>query len=202
MTSIEYLKELIEFVGENWKQVLDGYFKDDNIDYDDRVIEIIHNFLEAYKEEKIADKASILQKVEKTIANDLLYKNIQECVDDILEPYYASAPFRALEAKDQEVALRAIEEIFGRAILRLDPKITQDYEKYGFCNRAVFMDFLNALDALCTFVVGKNFCYDAIYNFIYLKTRLPQGVCRRVTDLVEDNLTQLKINYIIEKLNG
>lgn len=200
-SSIECLKELIEFLGEDWKQVLDDFFKESEIKAEGRGANEIIDFLDICKEEVIADKTSSLQKVEKLIDNDLLYKNVREYVDEILRPYYASAPLRTLEVKDTGAAVKAIEEIFARAILRFDPNIPQRFEEFGFENENAFIDFLNVFDAICTFVIGKNLCYEAMADFIFTKTRLPQKICTRVAQLLDENLSQLKINFIVERLN-
>lgn len=200
-TSIECLKELIEQLGDDWKHVLDDFFKEGGSDIDASAVNGIVDFLDACKEEIIADKTSSLQKVEKMIDNDLLYKSIKGYVDEMLRPYYASAPLRTLEIKDSEAALHAIEVIFNRAILRFDPSITRKYEDFGFENQEAFIDFLNVFDAICTFVVGKNLCYEAMEEFCYGRTRLPKKLCKRIAELLDENLDRLKINFIVEKLN-
>lgn len=200
-TSIECLKEFIEQMGDDWKHVLDDFFKEGGSGVDASVMNGIVEFLDACKEEVIADKTSSLQKVEKMIDNDLLYKNIKGYVDEMLCPYYASAPLRTLEIKDSEKALKAIEVIFNRAILRFDPSIPQKYEEFGFDNQDAFIDFLNVFDALCSFIVGKNLCYEAMEEFCYARTRLPKKLCKRIAELLDENLDRLKINFIVEKLN-
>lgn len=200
-TSIECLKELIEQLGDDWKHVLDDFFKVEENELDDATSNDIIDFLNVCKEEIIEDKTSSLQKVEKLIDNDLLYKNIQSYVDDMLRPYYASAPLRTLEVKNQELAIATVEEIFNRAILRFDPNIPKKYEEFGFENDNAFVEFLNILDSICTFVVGKNFCIEAIEDFCYAQTRLPKKLCKKIAELLDANLTQLKLNFIVEKLN-
>jgi len=201
-TSIEHLKDLIEFLGDNWKQELDNFFKEDEISTDGEAANKIMDFLEACKEEIIEEKTSSLQKVEKLIDNDLLYKNMYEYIEEMLRPYYVSAPLRTLEVKEPGAAVRAIEVIFERAVLRFDPNIPQRYEELGFANEDIFIDFLNTFNAVCTFVVSKNFCFDAIEDFIFTRTRLPKKVCIRVAEMLDENFNQLKINYIVERLNS
>lgn len=200
-TSIECLKELIELLGEEWKQVLADYFNGEEIVVSQDAEDGIVDFLDICMEEIIADKTASLKKVEALIDNDLLYKNIREYVDEMLRPYYASAPLRALDVKDSGAAIEAIEKIFERAILRFDPSLPQRYEELGFANPDAFIDFLVAFDAVCTFIIGKNLCYEAMEDFIFTKTRLPQKVCKRVAELLDVNFSQLKINFIVEKLN-
>lgn len=199
-TSIECLKELIELLGDDWKQVLDEFFKADEIDTETVGVSEIFDFLDVCMEEIIADKTAPLQKVEKLIDNDLLYKNIRGYVDEMLQPYYASAPLRTLEVKEQEAALHAVEVIFARAILRFDPALPEKYSELGFENQKAFVDFLNVFDAVCTFAVSKNLCLEAMEDFCYTKTRLSRKLCKRVAELLDENLNQLKLNFIVETL--
>ncbi len=200
-TSIECLKELITLLGEDWKQALNNFLQEDEKIQDVRMAEEIVEFLNVCKEEIIAEKTASLQKVEKLVNNDLLYKNIREYIDDVLEPYYVSAPLRTMEVREPGKALTVIEEIFKRSILRFDPDMPKRFEKFGFESEEAFIDFLNVFDAVCTFVVGKNLCRESIEEFIYVRTRLPKPVCLKLTELLDENFSQLKINYIIEKLN-
>lgn len=200
-TSIGCLKELIGKIGDDWKQTLDAFFKDDEDNIDSELASDIIDFLDACKEEIISGQTSNLQKVEKLVDNDLLYKNIRSDVDEMLRPYYAAAPLRAWEAKDPEMAESIIEKIIEFGILRFDPNITKKYEEYGFDNQGAFIDFLNVYDAICTFVIGKNLCCEAMEEFIYFKTRMPERLCKKTAKLLDENYRQLQINYIIEKLN-
>lgn len=200
-TSVDYLNKLIEVCGESWKQKLDFYLKDENADLDDNSKNYIEDFLVGCKEEIIESKSSNLQKVEKIINNDLLYKNMRDYLDELLYPFYSFAPLRALDIKDSDKTQKMLKRVFEQTILRFNPDIIQNYEKYGFDNEKIFSDFINVLDSLCAFAVGKNLYYDAIEAFVYSQTRLSRNLCEKITDLIDENFNALKMNYIIEKLN-
>lgn len=199
-TSNDYLKILIEVLGEEWKQKLNDYLKDEDIELDNKSRNCIEDFLMVCMEEIKDNESSNLQKVEKKINNDLLYKNIRGYLDSLLLPFYAFAPLRTLEVKDYNRAAEVIGQIFQQTILRFNPNIFQDFDKYGFDNGDVFADFLNAQASICSFAVRKNMCYGAIEDFIYSQTRLSRKLCKYMTSLIDNNFDALKINYIIEKI--
>ena len=199
-TSNQYLQELIENEGENWKQTLDAFFRGEE-DLDSDIEECILNFLNACKEEIIDNKKDSLKKIEKVIDNDLLYKSVRGYVEDMLYPYHASAPLRTCEVKDSEAAVKHIEEIFNHAILRFNPNISQKYSEFGFENEESFIDFLNVFDSMCTFVISRNLHCESIEQFIERKTKLPKKLCTKITELINMNFNQLQLNFIIERLN-
>ncbi len=200
-TSQSYLKKMMEQLGENWKEILDSFFKEDDEQIDDDMENCILSFLDACKEEIIADKPASLQKVEKMIDNDLLYKNIQVYLDKMLQPFYVSAPLRTHAVKDEAAAIRNIEAIFQNAILRFYPNISKQYAKYGFENQDAFINFLNVFDSMCAFTISKSFCREAIEDFIYAQTRLPKKMCKKVAELIDANFLSLQMNYIIERIS-
>lgn len=199
--SINYLNRLQEIVGETWKQELDSYLKEEEDELSDESRDCIVGFLMTYKEEVVENRTTNLQEVEKKINNDLLFKNLKDYLDDLLEPYYAFAPLRIFYVKAPEKTPELIEELFGQTILRYNFDVLQEYEKYGFENIKAFGDFLNALDGICAYVVKRNMYRGAIEDFIYNQTRLPKVLCGKITDLIEANFDSMKLSYIIEKLN-
>lgn len=199
--SIKYLNKLQEIAGEAWKQELDSYLKEEEDELRDESKDCIINFIMTYKEEVVENKTSNLQEAEKKINNDLLFKNLKDYLEDLLEPYYAFAPLRASYVKTPDEASGLVEEVFRQTILRYNFDILQEYEKYGFDNMKAFGDFVNVLDGMCTYIVEKNMHSGSIEKFIYIQTRLPGPLCRKVTDLIDTNFDSMKLNYIIEKLN-
>lgn len=199
--SVKYLDRLQEIVGEAWKQELDSYLKEEEDELSDESKDCIIDFIVTYKEEVVENKTSNLQEVEKKINNDLLFKNLKDYLEDLLEPYYAFAPLRASYVKVPDATPGLVEEIFRQTILRYHFDILQEYGKYGFDNMKAFGDFLNVLDGMCTYIVKKNMYSGEIENFIYNQTRLPRALCRKITDLIDTNFDSMKLNYIIEKLN-
>lgn len=200
--SIKYLERLEEIYGEEWKQRLDNYLKDEETGMDEDGKECIAGFLMTYKEE-IMDNATVnLQKVEKKINNDLLFKNLRSFIDDMLEPFYVSAPVRAFCIRKSDDMLGLLEEMFSRTILRIHADILQEYIKFGFENEDAFIGFLNALDTLCTYAIKKNLYRDAIEDLIYSQTRLPREICKKLAELIDSNFDVLRMKYIIEKLDS
>ncbi len=199
--SIKYLNKLQEMAGETWKQELDSYLKEEEEELSDESRDCIVGFLMTYKEEVVENKTTNLQEVEKKINNDLLFKNLKDYLDNLLEPYYVFAPLRTFYVKAPKETPDLIEELFGQTILRYNFDILQEYEKYGFENMKAFGDFLNTLDGICAYVVKRNMYRGAIEDFIYNQTRLPGILCRKITDLIDANFESMKLSYIIEKLN-
>ncbi len=199
--SVQYLNKLQEIAGEEWKQELDSYLKEEENELSDESEACIIDFLMTYKEEVVENRTTNLQEVEKKINNDLLLKNLKDYLDDLLEPYYAFAPLRILCVKAPNETPGLVEEIFGQTILRYNFDILQEYEKYGFENMQAFGKFLNVLDGICAYVVKRNMYRGAVEDFIYNQTRLPGTLCRKIADLIESNFDSMKLSYIIEKLN-
>lgn len=199
--SAKYLNKLQEIVGETWKQDLDNYLKEEEDELSDESRECIIDFLMTYKEEVMENKTTNLQEVERKIDNDLLFKNLRDYLEDLLEPYYAFAPLRAFYVKVPNEVPDLVEELFGQTILRFNFDILQEYEKYGFDNMKAFGDFLNVLDGMCAYIVKKNMYSGAIEDFIYIQTRLPRVLCKKITDLIEANFDSMKLSFIIEKLS-
>ncbi|MCM1234667.1 MAG: hypothetical protein NC489_31580 [Ruminococcus flavefaciens] len=199
--SIQYLNKLQEIAGEAWKQELDSYLKEEEDELSDESKGCIIDFLMTYKEEIVDNRAADLREVEKKINNDLLYKNIKDYLDDLLEPYYAFAPLRVFYVKAPNEVFGLIEELFEQTILRYNIDILQEYEQYGFENMQAFGNFLNALDGICSYVVKRNMYSRAIEDFIYNQTRLPMALCQKITELIDVNFDSMKLSYIIEKLN-
>lgn len=201
-TSIEYLKDLVDVLGKDWKSKLDSYLKDEEIELNAESKECIENFFLVCIEEIKDNKTSNLQKVEKMIDNELLYKNMKEYLDNLLRSFYAFAPLRALGVKEPDRAGEVMQQVFEQTILRFNPDIVKDYDQYGFDNVGAFAAFLNAQDGICSFLVGKNMYYGMMEDFIYTQTRLPKKLCAQMADLIEHHFEALKLNYIIEKLNS
>ncbi|MBP3505399.1 MAG: hypothetical protein J6K43_03245 [Lachnospiraceae bacterium] len=199
--SVKYLEKLKEKFGEEWKQKLDSYLKDEEVEMDNSSKACISDFLMTYKEEIMDNETAQLQAVEKKINNDLLFKNLKNYMENLLEPYYAFAPLRAFYVKNPDDTLKLMEDMFKQTILRFNHDILQHYSKYGFDNMDAFADFLNVLDSLCTYSVKKNLYCDAIEDLIYSQTRLQKVLCKRITDLIDSNFNTMKLNYIIEKLD-
>jgi hypothetical protein len=200
-SSVKYLDKLIEILGEEWKQKFDAYLKDEETEINIESKECIADFFLAYKEEIINNETANIRAVEKKINNDLLFQNLKNYIENLLQPYYAFAPLRAFYVKNPDDTLRLVEDLFGQTILRFNQDILMDYKKYGFDNQDAFADFLNILDTLCTYIVQKNMYRNAIENFIYFQTRLQKELCKKITDLIDENFDTMKLNYIIDRLN-
>lgn len=198
--SVKYLEKIIETFGDEWKQKLDDYLRGEDEEMDSAAKECIDDFLINYREEIMDGDAAGFQAVEKKINNDLLFKNLKDFIDDLLEPYYKSAPLRAFYVRNPDECLGLVEEMFGKTILRFHVDILEEYTKYGFDNMAAFGGFLNVFDSLCTYVVKKNLYCDAIEDVLYSQMRLQKPLCRKITDLIDFNFREMKLNYIIERL--
>ena len=199
--SVKYLDKLKEIFGEEWKQKLDSYFKDEEAEMDNGSKACIADFLMTYKEEIMDKETANLQAVEKKINNDLLLMNLRNYMDELLEPFYTFTPMRAFYVKNPDEALSLIEEMFGQTILRYNIDILGEYAKYGFENGDSFADFLNVLDGMCTYSVKKNLYRDAIEELLYSQTRLQKALCTKIADLIDSNFDAMKLNYIIERLD-
>lgn len=201
MTSVEQLNIVITKLGEDWKEKLDKFLKEEDVNIEDEGRGEIVKFLNICKEEVIENETSTQKEVEQLVNNDLVYKNIQEYVNGQLRPYYATSVLRTIAVKDAERIKTVIKEIFDMVILRYNPQILQEYEKFGYVSEDAFIEFLNILDSMCSLIVKRNLHIDAIEKFIYMNTRLPKDTCKQMAKIIDKNFESLKMSYIIEELS-
>ena len=199
-TSKQCMDEMIENLGNEWKEKLDYFLKNEDVNYEQEVKNYILNFLNACKEDVIEGDTQKLKKIEKTVDNDLLYKNISVYIEGMLKPYFAAAPLRVYEVKDENLTNKIIEEVFMSTILRYNPDILNRYAEYGFTSEDDFVEYISILDVLCSFVVERNYCYETIEDVVYSHMRLSKASCKKIATLIDSNFDKLKVNYIIEKL--
>lgn len=197
-SSIEILNELISSYNADWKQILDSYLKDDEVP--EKAGEYIEQFLLMCKEDMISEKLENWKKLEGMIKNDLLYDNLRNHVRESLSAFYAAAPLRALDVQDVEKASKAVREIFDCAILRYDIGIIKKYEKCGFSSEDALIDFLNALDGFCSYMVERNFSRSSIEKYVWHHMRFSSKLCKQIAGIIDDNFQQIKMNYIIDNL--
>ena len=201
MTSIEKLNVLISQMGENWKEYMDNFLKDEEDAIEEEWEDGIREFLNICKEEIMDNNISVQKQVEEVINNDLLYKKIQEYINKQLRTYYATCALRTMAATDIEKTKTLVKEIFNMTVLRFNPKIIQEYEKFGYTSEDNFIEFLNVLDAMTMYMVRRNLHVEAIKNSIYMNTRLPHSICEQMAKIIDKNFESLKMNYIIDTLN-
>lgn len=197
---IEYLELLIENLGEEWKQKLDEYLKDNTEEILEEDKEILSDFLNVCREDVISNNTNDLHLIEEKMDNNLLYNNMRNFVKESLDVYYLVAPIRSLAVKDEEKAAKLIEEIFDQVILRFNPEIIDKYEDFGFADQDEFLKFLNMFDSFCAFMAEKNYYYTTIEKISYNSFRFPKTVCKQISKIIDSNFQQIKINYIIDKL--
>lgn len=198
-TSIDAINDFITNTGNDWKQYLDNYFKEDSENPED-INHYIEIFISACREDIMSNNQSNLKTIEKKIDNDLLYKRLQNYLKDSLSTYFAAAPLRTLDITDSGRATEAVKNIFFRAILRFDRDIINEYEKWGFSDLDAMLNFFNMLDGLCAYLIEMNCSRSTIEKFVYNNMRLSKNLSAELATLIDDNFHDLKINYIIDKL--
>lgn len=192
---------LITKLGENWREYFDKFLREDEVGIEEELEEEILDFLNICKEEIMDNKTSLQKQVEEVVNNDLLYKNIQEYIQIQLRAYYAASALRTIAAKEPEKIKDIVKDIFNLAILRYNPQIIREYEKFGYTSQDSFIEFLNVLDSMIMYMVRKNLHIDAIGKFIYMNTRLPHNVCEQMAKIIDKNFESLKMSYIVDALS-
>lgn len=200
-SGLTYLDEIIKCLDSDWKQKIDLYLKEETENIKEEEQNLIEKFLLGMKEDVIAEKTHNLKEIEKKVDNDLLFRAIQEHIDERLYPYSVAAPIRAMEARDKNKAEVNLKKIFQRAILRFDPQILDQSAEIGFNDRDALLEFLNVLDSMCVFLIERNFTCSAIEKFIYQQFRISKKNCSELAKLIDANFSELKMNRIIELLN-
>ena len=196
-TSVEQLKELIKNAGVEWKKTLSDYLKDEEVENSF----LYSAFIDAYRDEVIDSDQKKMKETADLLDNDLLLSDLKEYVDGTLAAYYAADPLRVLARKDPELAVKLMDCVFKRWILRFDPELSREYKEYGFVSEDSFTDTLRMLDALMDFMVRKNFTKNAAAESVYLNIRMPKDLCMHMAELIDSHFDQLRMKLILDRLD-
>lgn len=203
-SSLEYLEKIIELHGDKWREKLDIYLKqeedDEKDDKKDDNESYIEDFLDAYKEVVIENNESEMKKVEEIINNDLLFHNIKMHVEDMLRVYYAAESLRILQVKDIKLAEKLVDSVFEQCIIRLNPAIIEQYNKFEIASEDAFRSLVSVLASLSSFSVKNNLYIDEIAKVIYRNTRLSKTMCQYISKKIDENFEELRLMLIMQKL--
>lgn len=202
--SIELLKEIIKEIGEDWKRCLDTYLKQEleEIDVEEAYPynDLFSEFINAYKEDVIDNKTSILNQIEKLINNDLLLNCLKSYVNKLLNAYHAINPLRVLEVQNREKAIELVGLVFEQVILRYNPDAKNKYKEFGLEKESEFVDIAGVLNSLSTFIVVQNLHREAMTEVIRLNTRLSKEISEYIAESVDKNFESLKSKIILEMI--
>lgn len=198
-SSVDYLQELIEYAGDEWKKRLDVYLHNAENDNSEEY-ELIDSFIDEYKENVIKNETAVLKKVEQTINNDLLFNELKQWTDRALGAYYATQALRMLEIKDYETAVKLIDCIYEEAVVRFNPDIDQKYQEFDLNSEEEWVDIVSVLLSLSDFVVKRNLFTDGILETVHRSTRLSKKMCRYITSKINKNYDEIRMKLIMEKL--
>ena len=198
-TSIELLEEIISGYGEEWKRKLNIFFErvNEGTEIEENLIE---DFLIACKEDILDGNKSTLELVEKRLDNDLLYDKFKDYMGERLEAYYAIAPLRVLEKKDEKKAADLVDAVFDEAILRVSLEIEEKYSEFMLENEEEMADIVAVLDSMCTFIVSNNLSEKAMEGVIQYNVRLSKKISKYIAKKINDNFETLKTKIILQKL--
>lgn len=202
--SIEVLNKIIKKIGEDWKKCLDTYLKYESGEIDAEEMPqyggLFVEFVNAYKEDIIDDKASVMKQMEKKINNDLLFNDLNDYIDKLLEAYNAINPLRVLEVQDYQKAKKLVDFIFDQVIIRLNPNAQEKYADFGLGNKEEFLNVGGVINSLCTFIVLQNLHKDAMPEMIRLNTRLSKDLTEYIAEKTDQNFESLKTQLILKKV--
>lgn len=196
--SIGILKELMSRGGEDWKKKLDAYLQGNQTDNEEE--ELYLSFLGACEEDVIENKADILKKIEKMVNNDLLYGDLMGRIKNSLEAYYDMEPLRVLEVKDYQMALRLVDHVFEKAIVRFDPDVDEAYGEFGLDSNSTYIEIISVFVSLCEFIICKNLHRNAMVDVIYRNIRLSKKMCNYIADKIDNYFDQIRMKLILEKM--
>lgn len=203
-SSIELLNEIIKEIGEDWKKCLDTYLKQESDETDVEEAPSYDNlfseFINAYKEDVIDNKSSILKQIEKTINNDLLFNRLKGYVDKLLEAYNAINPLRVLEVQDCKKAMGLIDFAFEQVVLRYNPDAKEKYAEFGLEKEGEFLVIAGVLNSLSTFIIAQNLHREATAEVIRFNTRLSKEISEYIAEIMDQNFESLKTKIILEML--
>lgn len=199
-TSIEVIDEIIKIKGEEWKKYLNDGLKTEDDGNLSEEMKLFEYFIEAYKEDIYKNNKKVLEQVEKKINNDLLYTDMKEYVDKLMEAYTLIYPLRVLEVRDKEKVLALIDYIFNEGIIRYNPNIEEKYKEYGLEVKEELENILGVLDSISTFVVANNLCKNAIGETIQYNLRLSHELSKYIAEIIDKNFEKLRTIIIVKKL--
>ncbi len=165
----------------------------------DRGIGRLINALRQEMKEKEADEVKKylrqMQLREETV--EILIKR----AENILRLYREFSVLRELENRDAAALRGMLSIIYQKYIVRFEPKYITHMatEKY---NEEVLINVANRIGNLTDFYVSRSYTVQGMVKDLRDETGLSQVNCEYWADLIEQNYLALKLNYIIEELNG
>ena len=121
--------------------------------------------------------------------------------ENILRLYREFSVLRELENRDAAALRGMLSIIYQKYIVRFEPKYITHMatEKY---NEEVLINVANRIGNLTDFYVSRSYTVQGMVKDLRDETGLSQVNCEYWADLIEQNYLALKLNYIIEELNG
>ena len=115
-----------------------------------------------------------------------------------LRLFWACFPIVELEKKDYYEGEQLIDIVWDQYVLRFGGDELKK-RKYPL-TEGEFEDFCAALDSFVDECVLMQLTSKAIYSKLEDEVKLPPSVCRYLTDKVDRDWTELKLNHIIKQL--
>ena len=166
---------------------------------------------EPYKHLTDILKQIILQIRDKKLVRDDLTQIFSEykqykCYDYIvtfvwnrINLYSDYSLLRETHETDKYMAQKIIDIIWDEIIFRFNPYLDWE-ERLKIDNDSTYRNLAKRLDIYVTKCVRFSLTYDAMVKTLENESEMPEELCRYVAKKVEENMRDLKINYILDRL--
>lgn len=141
--------------------------------------------LEYLESEKVSEKAA-----EKLVAN----------AQKTLRFYRGVSLLRELEKIDENVLQELILTIYEKYVVRFERGYL-DHIVVGTYSTKEIVDIASRVDYLTDFYISRSYTRQGIIEDLQDETGLSEKNCRHWADLIEQNYSALKMNYIVEEIS-
>lgn len=185
-------------IDEQWELSLTDEKRSGGEQSDREIGRLISTLRQEMKEEEADEVKKYLRQMnlkEETV--EILVKK----AENILRLYRAFSVLRELENRDVAALRGMLSIIYQKYIVRFEPRYMPHIatEKY---NEEALINVANRIGNLTDFYVSRSYTVQGMVKDLRDETGLSQVNCEYWADLIEQNYLALKLNYIIEELNG
>lgn len=155
----------------------------------------LRNILKLDDQSKADEAARIID--DKVIA-DSFFRH----AENTLVNYRAMTHIRMLEKEDSVLCKEFFDTVMSNYVVRWNMELHKDFERYHFNNSNEMQESMASLDALTDYYVENALTHQSIVKDFAGETELSETICTYYADLLDKHYTDIKLNIILNKLEG
>lgn len=198
-----YIKNLFdEFTqkSSNWDTEVSEYLDNDDESGKksfDQLIEVLTQFISLIRDDKVTKE--YLEQLFIEYKHYKSYKYIITFVWNRISIYSDYSPLREAFRLDKFKAQKILEIIWEEYIYRLNPYLNWK-DKLVIEDDSIYENLANRLGKYVSRSVRYSLTYEAMVDSLKKESELPEELCRYIAKRIDENMKELKINYIIDRL--